>query len=266
VTHASIHAGARLADRITVSGLAAKRAPLVLRLYGPFEMRSAIRCSGAPARTIRMAVRNGTQTSPPVTLTRAGLYTFRASVGGTSTPCRDAAEIALVTPQIITGRNDHAAYVAAPGVGGRTPTRVTIAARGIDAPLVPVGISVSQHVLGAPEQIDQAGWWADGKAPGAKSGTVLIAGHVDSAAEGPGAFFELPHAAVGDRVQVRTRNGRTYTYRVVSVRLYPKAQLPIGVWSRTGPARLVLVTCGGPFDTVSRHYRDNVVVTAVPVS
>ena len=28
--------------------------------------------------------------------------------------------------------------------------------------------------------------------------------------------------------------------------------------------RLVLVTCGGPFDQAAGHYRDNIVVTAVP--
>ncbi len=33
---------------------------------------------------------------------------------------------------------------------------------------------------------------------------------------------------------------------------------------RRGRPRLVLVTCGGPFDRVAGHYRDNVVLTAVP--
>jgi hypothetical protein len=28
---------------------------------------------------------------------------------------------------------------------------------------------------------------------------------------------------------------------------------------------LTLITCGGPFDARTRHYRDNVVVTAEPV-
>jgi len=37
------------------------------------------------------------------------------------------------------------------------------------------------------------------------------------------------------------------------------------VFARTGKARLVLVTCGGPFDQRSGHYKDNIVVTAVPL-
>jgi hypothetical protein len=48
------------------------------------------------------------------------------------------------------------------------------------------------------------------------------------------------------------------------VRTYLKSALPTSVYSRTGAPRLVLVTCGGPFDPISRHYRDNVVLTAVP--
>jgi hypothetical protein len=37
------------------------------------------------------------------------------------------------------------------------------------------------------------------------------------------------------------------------------------VFDRRGPARLVLVTCGGRFDTTTKHFLDNIVVTAVPV-
>jgi hypothetical protein len=42
------------------------------------------------------------------------------------------------------------------------------------------------------------------------------------------------------------------------------AALPASIYSRTGPRRLVLVTCGGPFNQNIGHYRDNIVVTAVP--
>jgi hypothetical protein len=36
------------------------------------------------------------------------------------------------------------------------------------------------------------------------------------------------------------------------------------LFDRSGPRRLVLVTCGGTFDTVSRTYSDNVLVHAKP--
>jgi len=32
-----------------------------------------------------------------------------------------------------------------------------------------------------------------------------------------------------------------------------------------GPPMLTLVTCGGPFDSATHHYRDNIVVSAAPI-
>ena len=135
---------------------------------------------------------------------------------------------------------------------------------GIRAQVAQVAIDIKHGALGLPSDIQRAGWWQDGAAPGGRSGATLIAGHVDSVHAGTGPFFKLRLAHTGDRVQVATEGGSTYTYRVVSVRTYLKSALPTSVYSRTGAPRLVLVTCGGPFDPVSRHYRDNVVLTAVP--
>jgi hypothetical protein len=155
-------------------------------------------------------------------------------------------------------------HVAAPVADGPTPRRVRIAALGIDAPVFPSGIDVQRGVLGVPPSIARTGWWRDGAAPGASAGAILIAGHVDSARLGPGAFFRLKDARPGQRVQVAASNGRVYSYRVVSVRAYLKERLPTSVYSRTGRPRLVLATCGGPFDEAAGHYRDNIVLTAVP--
>ena len=151
-----------------------------------------------------------------------------------------------------------------PEAGGATPVRVRIATQGIDAPVFPVGIDLATGTLGVPTDIRKTGWWRDGAAPGQKAGTVLIAGHVDSATRGAGAFFRVKSARAGERVQVVTDDGRTVTYKVVSVRSYAKTALPTGVYTRSGPARLVLVTCGGPFIASEGHYRDNIVLTAVP--
>ena len=135
---------------------------------------------------------------------------------------------------------------------------------GIDATVVPVAIDLASGALGTPPDVASAGWWADGSAPGARAGAVLVIGHVDLAREGRGAFFALGGARRGDRVELETAAGRPFAYRVVSVRQHRKDALPTSVYSRRGPARLVLVTCGGPFDAAASRYRDNVVVTAVP--
>ena len=42
-------------------------------------------------------------------------------------------------------------------------------------------------------------------------GTILLAGHVDSAKRGAGAFYALKRARRGDRIQLRSDDGRTTT-------------------------------------------------------
>lgn len=42
--------------------------------------------------------------------------------------------------------------------------------------------------------------------------------------------------------------------------------LPRSLFTRTGPPRLAVISCGGTFDRAKRSYRDNVVVIAEPVT
>jgi sortase (surface protein transpeptidase) len=127
-----------------------------------------------------------------------------------------------------------------------------------------VGIDISKGVLGVPPPILRTGWWKDGAAPGARTGAILIAGHVDRAGIGPGAFFKLHEAKVGDHVTVNTRGGRAFTYRVVSVHTYLKRNRR-ATSTDEGPPAPVLHTCaagrlpvGGPLPRQRRP-------TAVPI-
>jgi hypothetical protein len=213
---------------------------------------------------------DSTKTTEEIELRRPGFYAYRVlllastSVGGTATRCALDTETVLAAPRIVTGRGDVAAPAATAAAGPPTPVRVRIPALRIDAPVSPSAIDLAHGVLGIPADIQRIGWWRDGMAPGATSGTILLAGHVDSAKAGRGAFFPLGKAQRGALVQLTTAAGRTYSYRVAAVRSYPKNALPIDVFSRTGRPRLVLVTCGGAFDAAARRYRDNIVVVAVP--
>ena len=52
---------------------------------------------------------------------------------------------------------------------------------------------------------------------------------------------------------------------MVTVERHPKADFPTALVYGPAPGSVLrLVTCGGEFDPSRRHYRDNVVVTAVP--
>ena len=144
------------------------------------------------------------------------------------------------------------------------PTGVQLPSLGVDAAITPV-VTGPDRLLGVPADVRTVGWWSGGAPAGATSGTVVLVGHVDSAAQGPGAFFQLRRLAPGDRIRLTGGGGRAATYTVVARQQYAKSALPAGlVFGQGNAARLVLVTCGGSFDTATRHYTDNVVVFAVP--
>ena len=97
------------------------------------------------------------------------------------------------------------------------------------------------------------------------SGSVVIDGHVDSAALGLGALFRLREARPGDEVVLTNAPGGSTRYTVVARRSYAKTSLPVAeVFALDVGPRLVLLTCGGRFDQATRHYTDNVVVYAIP--
>jgi hypothetical protein len=144
------------------------------------------------------------------------------------------------------------------------PTAVRVPAIGVEAPVVPTGVDAGGALV-VPESPREVGWWSGGAAPGAPYGTILMAGHVDSAEEGLGSLVDLSRAPVGATVTVGGAEGSAGTYRVVARRSYPKATLPWReLFRQDVPARLLLVTCGGEFDRRTGHYERNVVVFAVP--
>jgi len=88
---------------------------------------------------------------------------------------------------------------------------------------------------------------------------------VDSADQGKGAFFRLGSLAPGDTVTLTGPEGKDRVFAVVGRERYRKTRIPLDrYFARDGAPRLTLITCGGPFDSATRHYRDNIVVTAEP--
>jgi len=143
------------------------------------------------------------------------------------------------------------------------PVRLRIAAIGVSAPVVPVGVA-ADGTLGIPASPSVVGWWAGGSSPGRTSGATVLVGHVDSASHGPGALFRLQQLRPGTAVTV-IAGGRPWHYAVRAVRAFAKAGLPsAAVFGQRVTPRLVIVTCGGPFDAATGHYRDNIVIYAVP--
>jgi len=144
---------------------------------------------------------------------------------------------------------------------GVAPSALSI--RGVVAPVAPATTAPGGS-LTLPEEPTTVGWRSPGALPGSGSGSVVLAGHVDSRVAGLGTFAVLHELGVGERITLRDNDGRDIIYDVVARREYHKAELPPDLFTRTGAARLVLITCGGRFDPAARRYDDNVVVFATP--
>lgn len=130
---------------------------------------------------------------------------------------------------------------------------------GVNAPITRV--SASSGVMQIPRDPHVVGWWTGGAQPGDPNGAVVIVGHINYAGDS-GALSVLLNLRPGDTVSL---SGSRYShrYRVVAIRSYPKSSgIPANVFSRTGPPRLVLITCGGPFDSATGNYKDNIVAFA----
>jgi hypothetical protein len=144
------------------------------------------------------------------------------------------------------------------------PRRLALPTLGVDAPIVPVR-TLPNGGLAVPDDSHVLGWWQGGARPGAGRGSVVIDGHVDTAADGPGTLFSLRELRPGDPVVLGTDHGARH-YVIAALRSYAKAQLPAEVFDPSGQPRLVIITCGGSFNKQTRQYSDNVVAYAVPAS
>ncbi|MFV0259575.1 MAG: class F sortase [Acidimicrobiales bacterium] len=150
---------------------------------------------------------------------------------------------------------------ATAAVATTTPTLIRAASIGIEAPVIPVGVDVSNQ-FDVP-QADTVGWYRYSSSPGTEGSSVLAA-HVDYNGR-PGAFFSLHQLRPGDTIDVEMSDGSVLHYRVEGNTEYDKTELPAeALFRKTGEPVLILITCGGSFDPAARSYEANVVVTAVP--
>jgi sortase (surface protein transpeptidase) len=135
---------------------------------------------------------------------------------------------------------------------------------GHHAPVLPA--STVGGLLVVPERAQRVGWWDGGADAGDPFGSVVLAGHVDTATDGLGFFVRLLRVRPGDVVVLRGA-GHSASYRVGSVVSVPRNALATGsgAFDQTGAHRLVLITCTGAYDRARGGYQENLVVTASPI-
>lgn len=151
-----------------------------------------------------------------------------------------------------------------PFLGASVPRSLSIPAIGVRSEVQRLGLAAdgTMEVPVPGPRYDDAGWYQHSPTPG-ELGPSVIAGHVDSAADGPSVFYRLATLRPRDEVRVTRTDGTVAVFAVESVHRYRKSRFPTGlVYGNTDHAALRLITCGGPIEADGGHYRDNVVVFA----
>lgn len=177
----------------------------------------------------------------------------------TTAPAPPASPLAASTPAPapVSPSPTPTARAAAPA---SAPSRLVIAAIGLDETLIDLGIAEDGR-MEVPVDYDEVGWFTGGGRPGG-IGPTVIAAHVDSPT-GPAVFLDLEKLVVGDVVDVHDVEGVLHTYRVTETAAYPKTSFPTArVFGATVRDELRLITCGGIFDRDAGSYVDNRVVFA----
>ncbi|GIE75433.1 class F sortase [Actinoplanes philippinensis] len=143
------------------------------------------------------------------------------------------------------------------------PVRLRIPAIGVDTTVMQLGLRRDGSLEVPPLRGDApAGWYRGSPSPG-ETGASVLAGHVDTARDGPAVFFRLRELKAGDQIVVRRDDDSVATFRVSRVALYAKRDFPTAeVYAPIDRPGLRLITCGGAFDRSERSYRSNVVVFA----
>lgn len=146
------------------------------------------------------------------------------------------------------------------------PARVSIPHLDIDADVIPVGIT-ADAAMEVPTDIRDVGWYTP-TAPGSfETGSTVLVGHRDGVGDPNGVFRYLEGLEPGRRVRITDTLGATYDFRVQSTISVPDNEFSLkapALFTSEGPARLVLLTCGGEYVRSMGGYQSTVIVIATP--
>lgn len=142
--------------------------------------------------------------------------------------------------------------------------RISIPAIKVSAAMDSVG--VSDNKMKIPGNVKKVGWYSKSARPFDVLGNMIVAGHVSDRKDHPGALYKATKVKKGHEVRV-TVSGKTYKYKVTSVKTYPRSKkLPGSVFDQKTNHRLVIVSCANKVKSgTGFHYKDNVVITAARV-
>ena len=144
------------------------------------------------------------------------------------------------------------------------PVHISIPAASVDMEVVPQGLAKDGQ-MAVPANSHIAGWYEFGPGPKSANGTTVIVAHIDARIGGIGPFSRIKDLPAGSPLAVQAGDGSVQNYVTTAVEEFAKAGAPMSAYfDRAGAARLVLITCGGQFNSATGHYLDNIAVIATP--
>lgn len=172
-----------------------------------------------------------------------------------------AAAGTTTTPSSVSSIPAPVATLPTPAV---PPLSIDIPSIGVHSDVIDVGLNLDR-TLEVPQpgpDYNKAAWYRYSPTPG-QVGPSIIEGHVDSASDGPSVFFRLGALRPGDQVDITLVDHSVAMFKVDGVRAYPKSEFPVeDVYGNTDVPALRLITCGGPFNSRTQRYDNNVIVRA----
>lgn len=152
-----------------------------------------------------------------------------------------------------------AAYQVAPDM----PRFIKIPRLDVHARVKRLGVKLN-GMLGAPLNINDAGWYDGSSKPG-EDGAVLIDGHVQGLTK-HGVFYGLSNLKPGDTIEIEQGDGIVITYSVVSTESVDQDKLDMAkalTSVELGKPGLNLITCSGGYDVRTNKYEQRLIVYAV---
>jgi sortase A len=153
--------------------------------------------------------------------------------------------------------------VADYSVPATDPKYLSISSIGIDkARVMKLGLTRDNQIA-VPSNIYNTGWYEGSVTPG-QNGAMFIYGHVSSWTAN-GIFYNLKKLAPGDQIIVTSGNNKTFTYQVVSSKVYPYDKVDMGhvlAPIKPGAPGLSLMTCTGQIIKGTGEFNQRLVVFA----
>jgi len=183
---------------------------------------------------------------------------------GTATVVSRAADLRSERADAINASPSPEALAAAPGPApAQPPGRLIIRSIGVNAPVVAVGVDKSGAMDVTKSSYD-TGWYKLGPAPG-DPGDAVIDGHLDWYDTSRAVFYNLRDLRVGDDIEVQRLDGVSHHFTVTGIQTVAYNATVPGLFAAGGPARLSLITCGGPWSKTLSQYLERVVVDSALV-